>query len=425
MESLGEDVSTSANAADMTAARLAAGDAEAARRVVGELARHTPVLSSRSLSELRGGRVLLKAENLQRTGSFKLRGALHKISQLEQPRAVVAGSAGNHGQSLAYAARASGIACEVFMPSEAAVAKVAAVEAFGGVVHLGGDSVDACVAAARERAAEIGAAFVHPFDDPDVILGQATLGLEILEDVDDLAMVVVPVGGGGLISGVAGAIKGERSGVRVVGVQVDACAPFPQSLRDGSPITCDARATIADGIAIKRPGEVTLPLVRRWVDELVVVREDDIAEAMVWLLERSKLVVEGGGAVGVAALMAGNIVPAESGSTVLVLSGGNVDAGLLAAIAHRHETTAGRRMRLFTRISDRPGGLARLLTLIAEVGGNVVHTDHVREAVELHVRETGVDITLETRGEEHSAAIVAALESAGYTVARRPTEEAT
>jgi threonine dehydratase len=407
-----------ASEAERVASRIARGDAVAARGVVEALARHTPVLTSRSLSEQCGGRVLLKAENLQRTGSFKLRGALHKISRLDQPRGVVAGSAGNHGQSLAYAARAREIPCEVFMPREAAVAKVAAVEAFGGVVTLAGESVDACVAAARERAAETGAAFVHPFDDADVILGQATLGLELLDDVPDLSHVVVPIGGGGLISGVAGAIKTAHPGVRVTGVQVDACAAFGASLRAHTPIVFDAAPTIADGIAIKRPGELTLALVERWVDELVVVREDDIAEAMVWLLERSKLVVEGGGAVGVAALLAGDLAPAPHGSTVIILSGGNVDAGLLAAIASRHETTAGRRLRLYTRISDRPGGLAGLLTRIAEAGGNVVHADHVREAVPLHVRETGVEIALETRGAEHSDAIVAALEAAGYEVRR-------
>jgi threonine dehydratase len=412
---------TSTNAAaqaDLVAKRLAAGEGEAARRIVASLARHTPLLSSRSLSERCGGRVLLKAENLQRTGSFKLRGAVHKISQLYGVPGVVAGSAGNHGQSLAYAARAQGIACEVFMPREAAVAKVAAVQAFGGVVNLGGDSVDACVAAALERAAVTGAGFVHPFDDPDVILGQATLGLELLHDVPDLATVVVPVGGGGLISGVAGAVKIARPQTRVIGVQVEACAPFSASLRAQAPMTFDSIATIADGIAVKRPGEITLKLVERWVDELVVVKEDDIADAMVWLLERAKLVVEGGGAVGVAALLAGQISPAAHGSTVIVLSGGNVDAGLLAAIAQRGETTAGRRLRLFTRISDRPGGLASLLTLIAEAGGNVVHADHVREAVSLHVRETGLEIALETRGAEHGDAIVAALESAGYGVRR-------
>ncbi|MGA2925882.1 MAG: threonine ammonia-lyase [Solirubrobacteraceae bacterium] len=398
--------------------RIADGEARAAQALIADLARETPILSSRGLSEQCGGRILLKAENLQRTGSFKLRGATHKLARLQQPRGVTAGSAGNHAQSLAYAARAHHLPCEVFMPREAPVAKVAAVEAFGGTVHLGGDSVDDCVAAARARAQETGAVFVHPFDDPDVIIGQATLGLELLDEVPDLAAVVVPVGGGGLISGVAGAIKAARPSTRVIGVQIDACAAFPASLRARHPVMFHATATIADGIAVKCPGEITLALVERWVDELVVVGEDEVAEAMVWLLERSKLVVEGGGAVGVAALLAGTVTPAHSGSTVLVLSGGNVDAGLLAMIAQRHETMAGRRLRLFTRISDRPGGLAALLTRIAGAGGNVVQADHVREAVSLHVRETGVEIALETRGPEHGDAIVTQLERAGYTVQR-------
>ncbi len=405
-------------AAEDVVRRIDGGEAVAARRIVGELARHTPVVSSRSLSERCGGEVVLKAENLQRTGSFKLRGALHKISRLPGVTAVVAGSAGNHGQSLAYAARARGIACEVFMPQEAPVAKAAAVQAFGGIVHLGGDSVDACVAAALARAQETGAGFVHPFDDPDVILGQATLGLELLEDAPSLETVVVPVGGGGLISGVAGVIKAAKPNARVIGVQVDACAPFPESVRSGAPVTFAARSTIADGIAVKRPGEITLALVERWVDELVVVTEEEIADAMVWLMERAKLVVEGGGAAGVAALLAGKLAAGPTGSTVIVLSGGNVDPGLLAAIAQRHETLAGRRLRLFTRISDRPGGLAALLTRVADAGGNVVQADHVREAVSLHVRETGLEIALETRGAEHGAAIITALRDAGYEVRR-------
>ena len=385
-------------------ARLARGGAEAAREAIADVARQTPVLTSRSLGEAcgAGGRLLLKAENLQRTGSFKLRGALHKIARLgeEARRGVVAGSAGNHAQSLAYAARARGLPCEVYMPEEAAVAKVAAVEGFGGTVHLGGESVDDCVGFARERAQETGAAFVHPFDDPDVILGQATLGLELLADVPDLAKLVVPVGGGGLISGVAGVVKAARPGVEIVGVQAEACAPFAAALA-GEPAP-PAAATIADGIAIKRPGEITLPLVTRLLDEMCVVGDEAVAEAIVRLLERAKLVVEGAGAVGVAALLAGAVRPAREGATVVVLSGGNIDAGLLATVARRHETAAGRRLRVFTRISDRPGGLAALLTSVAAGGGNLLAVDHVRDAVELSVRETGVELTLETRGARHS-----------------------
>ena len=409
---------TAAGVADAVAARLARGDAARARTVVSDLVRHTPVLTSRSLGETCGGRILLKAENLQRTGSFKLRGALTKLASLGDAQGVVAGSAGNHAQSLAYAARHRGLACEVFMPQEASVSKVAAVRGFGGTVRLGGDSVDGCVQLARERAAETGAAFVHPFDDPDIIVGQGTLGLELLEDVPDLATVVIPLGGGGLTSGVAGVIKARRPEVRVIGVQAGACAAYPASLAAHEAREAPAVPTIADGVAIKRPGGITHPLVERWVDEVVVVDDDDVAEAMVFLLERAKLVVEGAGAVGVAALASGAIKPAERGATVIVLSGGNVDGGLLAAVAQRHETSEGRRLRLFTRIPDRPGGLAKLLTLIAAEGGNLVTVEHVREAVSLHVRQTGVALVLQTRGAEHAEQIVDVLGGAGYEVER-------
>jgi threonine dehydratase len=409
-----------------------------ARERTRDLVRHTPVLTSRSLSDECGGTVLLKAENLQRTGSFKLRGALAKVDRIAaggdargaapggrargaaaggaRASAVVAGSAGNHAQSLAYAARARGLACEVFMPAEASLAKVAAVRGFRGTVQLGGDSVDGCVARARDRAAETGAVFVHPFDDPEIVAGQGTLGLELLDDVDDIATVVVPVGGGGLISGVAGVLKAARPDVRVIGVQVETCSAYRASLERGEPVEVAGGPTIADGIAIKRPGGLVLPLVREWVDDIVVVAENDVAEAMVVLLERAKLVVEGAGAVGVAALLSGAVVPAAHGATVVVLSGGNVDAGVLATVALRHETAEGRRLRFFTRVEDRPGGLARLLTRVAAAGGNLVTVTHVREAVPLHLRQTGVDLLLETRGADHAAEIIAALEEAGYGI---------
>ena len=398
---------------------LLSGDApQRARELVSRVARETPVLASGTLSERCGGRVLLKAENLQRTGSFKLRGALNRVAALAGGGGVVAGSAGNHGQALAYAASARGVACEVFMPAEAPVAKVAAVQAYGGSVTLGGESVDDCVVAARERADQTGAVFVHPFDDPQVILGQATLGLELLDQVPDLATVVVPLGGGGLLSGVAGVIKRARPQVRVIGVQVAACAPYPAALAAGVPVAVNAVSTIADGIAVKRPGALTLPLVVRWADEVVVVSEEDTAEAMVILLERAKLVVEGAGAVGVAALLAALVEPSPDGATVVVLSGGNVDAGLLALVARRHETAVGRRLRIFTRVADRPGGLAALLLCVAQAGGNLVAVEHVREAVDLQVRQTGVELTLETRGGEHAESIIAAMTGAGYGVER-------
>jgi threonine dehydratase len=389
-----------------------------ARERTRDLVRHTPVLTSRSLSDECGGTVLLKAENLQRTGSFKLRGALAKVDGLAGGPGVVAGSAGNHAQSLAYAARARGLECEVFMPAEASLAKVAAVRGFGGTVRLGGDSVDECVGRARSHAEETGAVFVHPFDDPQIVAGQGALGLELLDDVPEIATVVVPVGGGGLISGVAGVLKAARPGVHVIGVQVETCSAYPASLRSGEPVEVAGGPTIADGIAIKRPGGLTLPLVQEWVDDVLVVSEDEIAEAMVVLLERAKLVVEGAGAVGVAALLSGALAPASRGATVVVLSGGNVDAGVLATVALRHETAEGRRLRFFTRVEDRPGGLARLLTRIAALGGNLVTVTHVREAVPLRLRQTGIDLVMETRGADHADEIVGALEDAGYSIER-------
>ncbi len=381
------------------------------------LVRESPVLSLGWVSRRCGGEVLAKAESLQRTGSFKLRGALSKLRGPELPAAgVVAGSAGNHGQSLAYAARARGIPCTVFMPRRAPIAKLDAVAAFGAEVRQEDDSVDECVESARRLAAERGLLFVHPFDDLEIVKGQAGIGLELHQQVPDLARVVVPVGGGGLIGGIAAALSLLRPEVEVIGVQAAGCAPFGESLRRGRPVTVEQPSTIADGIAIKRPGELTLELVRRWVGELVAVEDAAIAEAMVMLVERSKLVVEGAGAVAVAALLSGAVRPAESGATVAVLSGGNVDAHVLASVINRHQTGIGRRSRLFTKVSDSPGGLAALLQGVAAAGGNVLDVTHVRDGVPLQLTETGVEILVETRGEAERARLVAQLRQAGYPV---------
>jgi threonine dehydratase len=378
--------------------------------------RETPVLSSRTLSERAGGTVAFKAENLQRTGSFKLRGALAKLASLGDACAagVTAGSAGNHAQAVAYAARVRGVSCEVFMPETAPIAKIAAARSLGAIVTLKGASVVEAIDAARERAAEAGLTLIHAFDDPEVIAGQGTLGLELLAQVPDLSRVIVPVGGGGLISGVAIAVRSAHPEAEVIGVQVEGCAPVPASLQAGRVIGVDSALTIADGIAVKRPSELTLELMSRWVDRVVVVTENDLAEAMMFLLERARLVVEGAGAVGVAALLAGEVNGAPSGTTVAVLSGGNVDVGLLAEIARRHESVEGRRLVLLARVPDRPGGLAQLLTLVGALGGNLLDVQHIREGVELHVRETGVQLVLETRGPEHAAEVVKAVRAAGY-----------
>ena len=388
-----------------------------AHELSAEAVVRTPVLSAGSVSARLGAPVALKAENLQRTGSFKLRGALHKLRSSPGAAGVVAGSAGNHAQSLAYAARTFGLPCEVFMPVDGSVGKMEAVRAFGAEVHAEGESVDECIELARARAAETGLLFVHPFDDLEVIAGQAGVGLELLEEGPEPGLVVVPIGGGGLISGVAAAIRQSRPGTRIVGVQAERCSPFPESVAAGAAVSAESVATIADGIAVKRPGEVTLQLVEELVDEIVTVSESAIAAAMALLLERSKLVVEGAGAASLAAVTAGEVELDPERDNVVVLSGGNVDVGLLATIAARQETLQGRRLRLFTKVSDRPGSLAALLATVAAAKANLITVEHVRESAQLDVRETGVVLTLETRGEGHAAEVRAALVAAGYEIA--------
>jgi threonine dehydratase len=402
-----------------TSAPVSAGDIRRAARIIAGVVRETPVLSSRTLSERSGGTVALKAENLQRTGSFKLRGAFSKLTALGDACAagVVCGSAGNHAQAVAYAARARGVPCLVFMPEGAPIAKVEAARSLGANVQMVGATVDEAIEAACERVAENDQmAFVHPFEDPDVIAGQGTLGLELLEQVPDLSRVIVPVGGGGLVSGVAIALKSERPAIEIVGVQVASCAPVRESLAAGKPVPVRSALTIADGIAVKRPGELTLSLIDQWVDEMVSVEEDEVAEAMVFLIERAKLVVEGAGAVGAAALLSGRLSgsPAPPGTTIVILSGGNVDAGLLAEVARRHESQAGRRLVLLASLPDRPGSLARLLALVGELRANLLDVEHIREGFDLHVRETAVQLVLETRGQSHAERVTEAVRAAGY-----------
>jgi threonine dehydratase len=391
-------------------------DLQSARSVVAQAAVHTPVLACDELTRIAGTTVALKAECLQATGSFKLRGALNKLSALGERAAagVVTASAGNHARALAHAARLRGVACEVFMPRDAAVSKVAALEQLGARVQLVGSSLDEALASAEQSARERGTELVHPFDDPDVIAGQATLGMELAQDVPQLARVVVPVGGGGLASGIGLALRAAGVQAELVGVQARACAPFARAFA-GEPAEAGTGVTVADGIAVKRPGTLTLPLLRELLSGVETVAEDEIADAMVFLAETCKLVVEGAGAVAVAALMSGRLAPVE-GTTVAIVSGGNVDSSLLAGLLLRHETELGRRVRLFTRVPDRPGGLAELLNLIAGARANVVTVAHVRDAVELGVRETGVELTLETRGRAHTAEVLGALEQAGYEV---------
>ena len=363
-------------------------DPQAAQSAIAGVAVRTPTLINDELSEELGAPVALKAECLQRTGSFKLRGALSKLAALGEHAAggLVTASAGNHARAVAQAARVRGVACEVFMPRDASVSKVAAVERLGASVHLGGGSVEEAVELALERARESGAAFVHPFDDLDVIAGQGTLGLELLEEVPDLARVVVPVGGGGLASGVGVALRRARAQVEIVGVQARAFAPFARALHaadaDALP-EIGAGITIADGIALKRPGLLTLPLLSELLTGIETVSEDEIAAAMVFLAERAKLVAEGAGrgCRGRASQRAAEA--GGRGTTVAVVSGGNVDSGLIADLLRRRETEEGRRVRIFTRVPDRPGGLAELLNLVAQARANLVSLEHVRDAVAL------------------------------------------
>ena len=395
----------------MTAIPIDSAVIEAARRAGLGVVKRTPITESAALSERYGGNVVFKAENLQRTGSFKIRGAMSKLASLGDSvkNGVVAGSAGNHAQAIAFAARHHNVPCEIFVPAGASLSKMEAVRSYGAILSEGGDTLSDAVAAAQRHADATGMNFCHPYDDPVVVAGQATLGLELLEDISDLSLVMIPLGGGGLTGGVAMALKTFNPKIRVIGVQVRACAPYAGSPPPDGPIV-----TLADGIAVKMPGAFTRPLIEKYVDEIVVVEEDLVADAMVLLMDRGKLYVEGGGAVGVSALMSGQVKPVQTGTTCVVLSGGNVDLGILPGLIRRNETKAGRRLILFVRISDRPGGLARLLTLFAETGANLVEVEHVREGVSLHVRETGVQAVLEVRGRDHADEVLAAVRNAGY-----------
>jgi threonine dehydratase len=390
----------------------------AADRIAGR-ARRTPLLPAGELSRRVGARTLLKAENLQLTGSFKVRGAFNRLSRLseaERAAGVVAASAGNHAQGLAFAARELGIAATAVMPDGAPLAKIAAVKQYGGRVVLNEGSYDEARMAADELARRDGMTLVHAFDDPQVVAGQGTVGLEIAEDAPDVRLVVVPLGGGGLATGTAMAVKSLIPEARVVGVQAEACAPYPASLAAHRAIGARSANTICDGIAVKQPGELTLPLVERWIDEVVTVSDDEAAQAMVLLLERSKLVVEGAGAVGVAALMQGKVELPASGEVCAVLSGGNVDASLLAECIRLGETAARRRIVLATVVPDRPGALAGLLRIVADHGANVMDVEHLREGMELHVRETAIQLVLQTNGPEHDEEILAAVKAEGFAV---------
>jgi threonine dehydratase len=386
---------------------------DARARLAGVL-HPTAVELSDTLSRIAGRPVLLKNEHLQRTGSFKIRGAYNKISRLEPGGEVVAASAGNHAQGVARAARLTGHRATIFMPANAALPKVEATRADGATVRLEGSSVDESIALARAYADTVGAELVHPFDDPLIIAGQGTIGAEIADQCTDDAVVVVPVGGGGLASGTGVALKAMRPGMRIVGVEAAGAAAMRASLDAGRLVHLDELFTIADGIAVKVPSDLTLQLVREHVDDVVTVEDDEISRALLLLLERCKAVVEPAGAVGLAAILAGKIEGKQP--ALAVLSGGNVDPLLLIKLIEHGLTAAGRYILLRIIVEDRPGELAALTDAVAQHGLNVVHVEHHRVGLKLGVDKVEVLLTLETRDPEHRDEAVQSLQQAGFDV---------
>lgn len=389
-------------------------DIKAARERVAPIIRQTPIDRSDSMSRLAGRPVLLKPEHLQRTGSYKVRGAYNLISQLPDGVPVVAASAGNHAQGVALAAQVTGRTSTIFMPVNAPLPKVEATRGYGATVRLEGAVVDDSLAAAKDFAAETGAVFVPPFDHPLVIAGQGTVGLEIAEDAPDVGVVVVPVGGGGLIAGVATALAHTRRGTRIIGVEAAGADSMVRSLKSNRVVTLDSIATMADGIAVKSVCELTLAHVQAYVDDVITVTEEEISRAVLLLLERAKAVVEPAGAVGLAAILAGKIP--GTGPALTVLSGGNVDPLLLIKLIDHGLSAAGRYLLLRIVLGDQPGALAGLLTEVAKRGLNVLDVEHHRSGVVLGPDEVEVLLTLETRDPEHRSQIAASLGESGYRV---------
>ncbi|MEU4037091.1 threonine ammonia-lyase [Streptomyces collinus] len=392
-------------------------DVRGAQKMLSGVARATAMEGSRHLSQLVGTPVHLKCENLQRTGSFKLRGAYVRIAGLlpeERAAGVVAASAGNHAQGVALASSLLGVHATVFMPRGAPLPKISATREYGAEVRLHGQVVDETLAAAEEYAAETGAVLIHPFDHPDVIAGQGTVGLEILEQCPEVGTIVVGMGGGGLAAGIAVAVKALRPDVRIIGVQAEGAACYPPSLAAGRPVSVEHPATMADGIKVGRPGTVPFGIVDELVDEVRTVSEDQLSAALLLCLERAKLVVEPAGASPVAALLGGP--GAFPGPVVAVLSGGNVDPVLLQRVLRHGMAAQGRYLAVRLRLTDRPGALAALLGALSVVDANVLDVSHVRTDPRLGLTEAEVELHLETKGPAHCAEVGHALREAGYTV---------
>lgn len=396
---------------------------EDAARLLDGVIERTPVAHSRALSEQIGSEVFLKCENLQRSGSFKVRGAyvrMAKLTEAEKAVGVVAASAGNHAQGVALAASRLGIAARIYMPQGAALPKIAATRSHGAEVVLHGVNVDEALAEAKRYAEETGAVFVHPFDNEDIIAGQGTLGLEILEQVPDVDTILVGVGGGGLLAGLSIAVRSleEKLGkkIRIIGLQAEHAAAYPPSLAADALVPLKKVSTIADGIAVGRPGQLPFTIIKNLVDDVHTVSEDEIARALIFLMERNKLVVEPAGSVSVAALMSGSLKEkyGDLGTTVCLLSGGNIDPMLMLKVIQRGLSAAGRYMTIKLMLNDRPGELTTISRIISEHDANVTGVDHTRLGGALSMGDVSITIDMETKGVEHCQEVIAALEAEGY-----------
>ena len=402
--------------ASTASAAVSLATVQQARERIRQFIYNSPCRHSVELSEMTGQETFLKLDNVQRTGAFKERGALNKIltlSEEEKRRGVVAASAGNHAQAVAYHACARGIRTQIVMPLMTPLVKVAATKGFGAEVVLYGTNYDEAYSYALKSCATRGMTFLHPFDDVEVINGQGSIGLELLEQVPDLEAVVVPIGGGGLIGGVASAIKESNPNVRVVGVQTERLPSMLRATEAGHPVTIPASATVADGIAVRRAGDVTLPLVERYVDEIVTVDEEEIANAILVLLEKEKTLAEGAGAVAIASILQHKTSLGRQRTAALVC-GGNIDVSLLAKIIERGLAKDGRRLRLRIHLTDRPGALHQLTKIIADLRVNIVETEYYRTYYGVNLGDTAIDISMETRGPEHIQEILDALNAAEY-----------
>jgi len=394
-------------------------DVRAAQDLLSGIVRPTPLEYSRALSDRVGSEVHLKCENLQRAGSFKIRGAYTRMSRLsaeEKARGVVAASAGNHAQGVALAGQLLGIDVKVYMPNGAPMPKLVATQAYGATVEQVGTTIDECLVKAREWEADTGAVLIHPFDHRDIVAGQGTAGLEILDQCPDVRTIVVSAGGGGLLAGISVAVKAARPDVRIIGVQAEQAAAYPLSLAAGKPVPFENMQTMADGIAVGMPGDVPFALVRDLVDGMETVSEEELSRALLFVLERAKLVVEPAGAAAVAHLLNRAGHQDLDGPVVAVLSGGNIDPVLLLRIIRHGMAAAGRYLQFRVRVPDRPGNLARLLADCAEVDANVLEVEHIRTGTTITVDEVEIGLQLETRGEQHCEQVLRTLRSKGYAL---------